>query len=143
MLVSPTLEEGHGPVFRVLHSVGSPVQPSEDVLADPPSVCRPLWMTRSLSQCPTSSISCPTLAGQCPLVSQVQVSAGDWGVVGVGAAFLRVPEAWPDAQLPRSCPSGALPAPTLETGLWQGPFPPWEVQLACVSASSSAQLPPP
>lgn len=35
-------------------------------------------MTRSHSQCPTSSTSCLTLAGQCPQVIQAQVSTGTW-----------------------------------------------------------------
>lgn len=30
---------------------------------------------------------------------------------GGGSAFLRVPAAWPDAQLPCSCPSGTLLCP--------------------------------
>lgn len=88
-----------GPCLQGTHSTRSS-QPSEGVVADPPSVCRPLWMTRSLSQCPTLSISCPTLAGHCPPVTQVQVSAGSWVWVGasVGSAFLRVPDAIPDAR---------------------------------------------
>lgn len=59
------------------------------MLADPPPVCRLLWMTRSLSQCPTLSTSCLTLAGRCPLVTQVQVSVGgpgkgwEWGGIHI------------------------------------------------------------
>lgn len=38
--------------------------------------------------------------------------SGEWrglgeGREGVGSAFLRVPDAWPDAQLPRFCPCGS------------------------------------
>lgn len=117
------------------------------MLADPPPVCRLLWMTRSLSQCPTLSTSCLTLAGQCPLVTQVQVSAGAWERVGVGVgfAFPRVPDAWPDAQLPCSAPAGPFPAPPppQRPGLWQGLLHSGEVWLACGPASLSAQLPLP
>lgn len=35
------------------------------------------------------------------------------GEEAMGSAFLRVPDAWPGAQLPCSCPTGPLPAPPL------------------------------
>lgn len=40
------------------------------------------------------------------------------GGEAVGSAFLGAPDAWPGAQLPCSCPTGPLPAPT--TGLGCG-----------------------
>lgn len=133
------------PVFRAPHSAGSTVQPSESALADPPSVCRPLWMTRSLSQCPTLSISCPTLAGQCPLATQVQVSIGSWEGVGVwvGSAFPRVPDARTTPSFPAPAPVGPFPAPPLRRGCGSTFSLSGWVQRACAHVPICSAAPPP